>query len=158
MRLSVIFCLFLGGIYFSSVASAGYVQKYTVRVVKNDEGGSLSTYITKYARMEANREFLKIDGPCMSACTLFPKLIDHERVCVTDRASMTFHAAGYRDPETGGSLLDHNGERVISQSGTQLMRDFYTQEINDWIDRHGGLTNNLIRLKGKELQAMFKRC
>jgi hypothetical protein len=39
----------------------------------------------------------------------------------------------------------------------ELMR-FYPPEIRAWIDRHGGLTPQLITMRGRELAALYPPC
>jgi hypothetical protein len=66
-----------------------------VRVV-NDPGGEV-TSLRRYHHMRISGERLVIDGPCQSACTLFTGLLPRNRVCVTKRAVLGFHAASYYD-------------------------------------------------------------
>ena len=65
--------------------------------ITNDPGGEISAYLRKFQDMRASGERLVIDGPCLSACTLFTGLIPRDRVCVTPRAVLGFHAASYYD-------------------------------------------------------------
>ena len=60
-----------------------------IRVV-NDPGGEVTSYLRKYNAMRTSGERLVIDGPCLSACTLFTGLLPHDHVCVTKRRSSAF--------------------------------------------------------------------
>ena len=65
-----------------------------VRIV-NDPGGEISSYVLTFKKMRAAGERVVIDGPCLSACTLLTGIVPHNRVCVTKRAILGFHAASY---------------------------------------------------------------
>lgn len=120
-----------------------------IRIV-NDPGGEVTSYLRKYNAMRSSGERLVIDGPCLSACTLFTGLIPHNHVCVTKRAVLGFHAASYYD--------DVRRSLVPTRAGTRLVMHLYPQEIRDWIGRHGGLTPHIIALRGHELAAMYDTC
>ncbi len=62
-----------------------------VRVTR-DLGGEVSSYIHKFESIRDSGERLVIDGPCLSACTLFTAIIPRDQVCVTRRAVLGFHA------------------------------------------------------------------
>jgi hypothetical protein len=120
-----------------------------VRVV-NDPGGEITSYLRKYERMRDSGEHLVIDGPCLSACTLFTSVIPHDQVCVTHRAVLGFHAASYLD--------DVSRSLVPTRAGTQLVLRLYPPVIRRWIDRHGGLTPRIKTLRGRELTALYNIC
>jgi hypothetical protein len=120
-----------------------------VRVTR-DLGGEITSYIRKYERVRAAGENLVIDGPCLSACTLFTAVIPRNHVCVTRRAVLGFHAASYFD--------DVNREFVPTRSGTRLVMRLYPPQIRSWIERHGGLTPRIMTLRGRELAALYNTC
>jgi len=120
-----------------------------VRVV-NDPGGEISTYLRKYEEMNASGQRLVIDGPCLSACTLFTATMPRDRVCVTRRAVLGFHAASYYD--------DTRRSFVPTRAGTRLVMRIYPPAIRSWIERHGGLTPHLVFLRGRELAALYDTC
>ncbi len=120
-----------------------------VRVV-NDPGGEVTSYLRKYQGMRASGERLVIDGPCLSACTLFTGVLPRNRVCVTRRAVLGFHAASYYD--------DVRRSLVPTRSGTRLVMRLYPPEIRGWIERHGGLTPRIIAMRGPELTALYNTC
>jgi hypothetical protein len=90
-----------------------------------------------------------IDGACLSACTLAIALLPRGQVCATPKAVLGFHAAWRRTP---------NGGRVTSPLATQVMYEAYPANVRKWIARHGGLSERLILLKGRELAAMVPAC
>ena len=51
-----------------------------------------------------------------------------------------------------------NGGRVTSPLATQVMYEVYPANVRKWIARHGGLSERLILLKGRELAAMVPAC
>ena len=118
--------------------------------VTNDPGGEISAYLRKFHEMRASGERLIIDGPCLSACTLFTAFIPRDHVCITGRAILGFHAASYYD--------DARRSLVPTRAGTRLVMRLYPPEIRSWIERHGGLTPRIIALRGRELAALYNTC
>jgi hypothetical protein len=120
-----------------------------VRVTR-DLGGEVSSYIHKFETIRDSGERLVIDGPCLSACTLFTALVPRDQVCVTRRAVLGFHAA---------TLYDSARRTLVpTRKGTSLVIQLYPPEIRDWIARHGGLTPTIIMMRGRDLAALFKTC
>jgi hypothetical protein len=76
-------------------------------------------------------------------------VIPHERICITPRAKLGFHAAW--NP-------DYNGRRVISKAATKLLMDIYPERVRSWIKERGGLTPKIMFLTGPELAAMYHPC
>jgi len=120
-----------------------------VRIV-GDPGGEVSSYIRKFQDMRNAGERVVIDGPCLSACTLLTGIIPRDRVCITGRAVLGFHAASYYD--------DASQSLVPTRQGSRLVMRFYPSEIRSWINRHGGLTPRLIAMRGRELSALYRAC
>jgi hypothetical protein len=120
-----------------------------VRIV-NDRGGEVSAYVQKFQAVRASGERVVIDGPCLSACTLLTGIVPHDRVCVTSRAVLGFHAASYYD--------DASRSLVPTRAGSRLVMHLYPAEIRSWINRHGGLRPQLITLRGRELSALYQTC
>jgi hypothetical protein len=131
------------GVLASSLASA------EVRIV-GDPGGEVSSYLHKYRQIRNSGQRVVIDGPCLSACTLLTGIIPRNRVCVTHRAMLGFHAASYYD--------DVTRSLVPTRSGSRLVMRLYPADIRGWIRRNGGLTPHLIELRGRELAAHFQTC
>src|ERR1700761_2813379 len=128
------------------VTSAAFAD---VRIA-SDPGGEVSSYIQKFQQMRAAGQHVVIDGPCLSACTLLTGIIPRNRVCVTSRAVLGFHAASYYD--------DASRTLVPTRRGSRLVMHFYPPAIRSWINRHGGLTPQLITLRGPELTALYPIC
>jgi len=118
--------------------------------ITNDQGGEIIAYLRRFQDMRASGERLIIDGPCLSACTLFTAFIPRRQVCVTPRAVLGFHAASYYD-DASRSLLP-------TRAGSRLVMRIYPPQIRNWIERHGGLTPHIIALRGRELAALYDTC
>jgi hypothetical protein len=116
--------------------------------IYDDRGGKIGEYLAKYRALRVSGERVEIDGTCASACTMLLGVIPRNRICVTLRAILVFHAAW--DPAPGGSAVSHAGTRVLWSS--------YPSDVREWIDRHGGLRPELIYLRGPELYAMYPIC
>jgi len=56
-------------------------------------GGQVGPFLDLFDRVRASGERVVIDGPCLSACTLVLMTVPEERICVTRRAVLGFHAA-----------------------------------------------------------------
>jgi hypothetical protein len=118
--------------------------------VTNDPGGEITAYLSKFQDMRASGERLIIDGPCLSACTLFTAYLPRRQVCVTPRAILGFHAASYYD--------DARRSLVPTRAGTRLVMRLYPPQIRGWIERHGGLTPRIMTMRGHELAALYDTC
>src|SRR3954471_732227 len=98
--------------------------------IKSDPGGQIGPYLENLVALRGSGERVIIDGPCLSACTMVLGVIPRERICVTPRARLGFHAAWH---PTG------SGHQVMSQGGTQLLMEVYPQNVRSWIASKGGL-------------------
>ena len=83
------------------------------------------------------------------ACTLVTALIPKDRICITERATLGFHAGWFENKA---------GERFTSPAGTRALYQMYPPIIRDWIARQGGLGKRTIVLAGRELAAMYQYC
>ncbi len=68
-----------------------------VRIVSSP-GGAVDAHLAAFARVRQSGERVIIDGPCLSACTLVLSTIPRNRICVTRRAVLGFHAPRWFDP------------------------------------------------------------
>jgi hypothetical protein len=119
-----------------------------VRIV-SDYGGQIGPYLEQFAALRHSGERVIIDGPCLSACTMLLGMIPRDRICVTRRARLGFHAAW--NP-------GQNGAPIVSSGGTQLLMEVYPQHVRQWIARQGGLTQRMVFLAGRELASMYRTC
>src|SRR6202795_4913849 len=135
--------------FMASSIAAPSVASAEIRIV-GDPGGEVSSYIRKFEAVRVSGEHVVIDGPCLSACTLLTGIVPRDHVCVTARAVLGFHAASYYDDASRSLVPTREGSRVVMR--------YYPSDIRSWIDRHGGLTPQLITLHGGELTAMYRTC
>lgn len=119
-----------------------------VRIV-SDYGGQIGPYLEQFAALRHSGERVIIDGPCLSACTMLLGMIPRDRICVTRRARLGFHAAW--NP-------GQNGAPIVSTGGTQLLMEVYPQHVRQWIARQGGLKQRMVFLSGRELASMYRTC
>jgi hypothetical protein len=117
--------------------------------IKADPGGQIGPYLETLVALRGSGEQVIIDGPCLSACTMVLGVIPRDRICVTPRARLGFHAAWHP-----GS----NGQPVTSREATKLLMDIYPQHVRSWISRRGGLSPKMMILTGRELAAMYPTC
>ncbi len=120
--------------------------------ITRDHGGLVDEYKAKYAVIRDRGERVIIDGICNSACTLVLGIVPLNRVCVTPRASLGFHQAYYDKSLTFGV-------KVTSYAGTADLMSYYPNSVKDWIERHGGLTGEMKKVKnGPELWGIVDPC
>jgi hypothetical protein len=120
--------------------------------ITRDFGGLVEQYKAKYAKIRERGERVIIDGICNSACTLVLGIVPLNKVCVTPKASLGFHAAYYDTAYTFGT-------KVTSYAGTADLMSYYPASVKAWIARKGGLTPEMKRLKnGPELWAVIDPC
>ena len=120
--------------------------------ITRDFGGRLDQYKAKYQKIRARGERVIIDGICNSACTIVLGIVPRGRVCATPRASLGFHSAYYDKAYTFGV-------KVTSYAGTAELVSYYPPPVKSWIQRKGGLTPEMKRVRnGPELWAMVDPC
>jgi hypothetical protein len=130
------------------VAAAASPSLSAVRIT-SDPGGQIGPYMAKLDALRSSGQSVIIDGSCLSACTMVLGVIPRDRLCVTNRARLGFHAAW---------RLNEVGRQVTSPDGTELLMSTYPQPVRDWIARRGGLSPRLIYLTGNELASMYQVC
>ena len=138
----------LAGALLMLVSTELHSAPATIRI-QDDRGGRIDKYLQRFAKLRDSGERIVIDGTCNSACTLLVGTIPRGRICVTERASLGFHAAW---------VFDEDGNQVQSRGWTNVLWRNYPPTIRDWIRRNGGLTPDMIFLRGKELTAMYPLC
>jgi hypothetical protein len=76
-------------------------------------------------------------------------MVPEDRICVTRRAILGFHAA---------RRLDERGQLFAAPGETRMLAATYPAPVRDWIERNGGLTDRPIFLRSRELAAIYPRC
>ena len=112
-------------------------------------GGRVGPFLDLFDRVRESGERVVIDGPCLSACTLVLSTVPSERICVTRRAVLGFHAA---------RSIDRRGRMYAEPEASQAVLEAYPAPVRDWISRRGGLSSRLLLLRGRELAAIYPSC
>ena len=118
-------------------------------VITDDIGGRIGKYVEAYQHARQSGELVVIDGVCLSACTLVLGIVPADRICITRRATLGFHAAWLPGPR---------GRPVRSEAGTQALWEHYPAHVRRWISSRGGLSSKMLYLRGSELASMYPQC
>jgi hypothetical protein len=140
---------FVTGLLAAVLLLAGVGASHAAVRIAEDRGGRIGTYVDKYQVLRSSGETVVIDGLCASACTIVLGAVPHDKICVTSHASLGFHAAW----DFGA-----NGRAVTNPEATQMLYSMYPSPVRRWIAQRGGLTRNMIFLRGKQLMSMFRPC
>ena len=119
-----------------------------IRIIQSP-GGQVGPFLDLFEKVRESGERVVIDGPCLSACTLVLSIVPEERICVTKRAVLGFHAA---------RSVDRRGRFYAEPEASVAVLAAYPGPVRDWISRRGGLTSRLLLLKGRDLAAIYPRC
>ena len=79
-------------------------------------GGQVGPFLDLFERVRASGERVVIDGPCLSACTLVLSVVPNDRICVTRRAVLGFHAA---------RSIDRRGRMYAEPEASELVLEAY---------------------------------
>jgi hypothetical protein len=134
----------VAGFWFVSPAAAAAIVR-----IADDGGGNIGVYYSRFIALRDSGAQVAIDGSCSSACTMVLGIVPHDRICVTPKAVLGFHAA-WRP----GFL----GFQVINDPATRTLWSLYPASIRQWIAHNGGLGLQMIYLSGPELFAMYRQC
>jgi hypothetical protein len=118
-------------------------------LIRGDNGGLMEDYVARFQPLRESGEPVVIDGACLSACTMVLGLVPRHQVCATPNAVLGFHAAWQ---------FNKSGDRVASASGTRDLMKTYPASVRAWIARHGGLTPNMMFVRGRNLAAIIEPC
>ena len=144
MRMAVIRVILVTAALCAAMAPA----QAEVRILASP-GGQVGPFLDLFERLRASGERVVIDGPCLSACTLVLMTVPEERICVTRRAVLGFHAA---------RSIDGRGRTYAEPEASRAVQESYPGPVRDWISRRGGLTSRMLLLRGRELAAIYPRC
>src|SRR5258705_11038313 len=128
---------------------AGVGASHAVVRIADDRGGRIGTSVTKYYGLRSSGESVVIDGLCASACTIVLSAVPHDKICVTSRATLGFHAAW----DFGA-----NGRTITDREATMMLYSMYPMRVRRWIAARGGVTPHMIMLRCNALQAMYNTC
>ena len=137
-------------IFFAALFGAAGVMPVHAEIrILGSPGGQVGPFLDLFERVRASGEIVVIDGPCLSACTLVLSVVPNDRICVTRRAVLGFHAA---------RSIDRRGRLYAEPEASEAVLDAYPAPVRDWIRRRGGLTSRLLLLRGRALTAIYPKC
>jgi hypothetical protein len=145
MRTTVMKTIVLAAMLWGMVAPPARAE---VRILASP-GGAVAPFLELFERVRASGERVVIDGPCLSACTLVLSMVPDDRICVTRRAVLGFHAA---------RSIDQRGRIYAEPEASKLVLEAYPSPVRGWISRRGGLGSRLLLLRGRELAAIYPAC
>jgi hypothetical protein len=112
-------------------------------------GGEVGPFLDLFEGVRDSGERVVIDGPCLSACTLVLSIVPSNRICVTRRAVLGFHAA---------RSIDQRGRLYAEPEASEIVLEAYPPPVRHWIERRGGLSSHLLLLRGRQLAAIYPVC
>jgi len=145
MRAAVMKTMLLAAVLCGMILPPAHAE---IRILASP-GGAVAPFLELFARVRASGERVVIDGPCLSACTLVLSMVPDDRICVTRRAVLGFHAA---------RSVDQRGRIYAEPEASRLVLQAYPSPVRGWISRRGGLTSRLLLLRGRELAAIYPAC
>src|ERR1700751_910940 len=136
---------------FLAAGLCGFILPFARAEIRllGSSGGEVGPFLDLFERVRASGERVVIDGPCLSACTLVLSMVPNDRICVTRRAVLGFHAA---------RSIDRRGRIYAEPEASKLVLEAYPDPVRNWIIRRVGLTSHLLLLRGRELTAMYHKC
>ena len=81
---------------------ASVLARAEVRILASP-GGQVGDFLDLFEEVRNSGDRVVIDGPCLSACTLVLSIVPSQRICVTRRAVLGFHAARSIDRREDGA-------------------------------------------------------
>ncbi len=106
------------GLLAAVLLLAGVASSHAIVRIADDRGGRIGTYIDKYQGLRSSNEIM-IDGLCASACTIVLGAVSPDRICVTQRANLGFHAAW----DFGA-----RGQAVTNPEATRMLFSMYPRQ------------------------------
>jgi len=145
MRMAITKAVFLAVLLCGLVVPPAQAE---VRILASP-GGQVGPFLDLFERVACLGRRVVIDGPCLSACTLVLSMVPNNRICVTRRAILGFHAA---------RSIDARGHLYAEPEASELVLEAYPSSVRGWIRSRGGLTSRLLLLRGRELAAIYPSC
>lgn len=97
--------------------------------ISADHGGRIVNYAIKISRIRREAGYVRFDGRCDSACTLYLGL-SAAHTCVTPQAAFGFH-------------LPFGVSQHAAATAARYMLGQYPGWVREWIAARGGLTHGL---------------
>ena len=119
-----------GGLKISVLAALLWLIAAPVHAairILSSPGGQVGPFLDMFDQVRASGERVVIDGPCLSACTLVLMTVPRERICVTRRAVLGFHAA---------RSIDRRGRIYAEPEASREVEAAYPPPVRDWIAQY----------------------
>ncbi|AWL90881.1 MULTISPECIES: hypothetical protein [Bradyrhizobium] len=140
---------FRAGLLAAAILLAEMHASHAAIRIAGDRGGLIDTYVDRYERLRTSGETVIIDGLCASSCTIVLGAVAADKICVTSKAALGFHAAWD---------FGRKGRTITDPDATNYLYSMYPGPVQRWIAARGGLRPQLILLRGKALRALYKPC
>src|SRR5712692_10033063 len=114
---------FVTGLLAAVLLVAGVGASHAVVRIAEDRGGRIGAYVDKYKGLRSSGQTVIIDGLCASACTIVLGTVAHDKICVTSRANLGFHAAWN---------FGSKGRTLTDPEATQTLYSMYPSEVQHW--------------------------
>lgn len=89
--------------------------------VRIDPGGSVADRMQQFERIERSGHLFRIDGMCISACTMYLGL---KNVCVAPRTVLGFHS----------SYTSNGLSASPSKYGNAVVMSYYPEKVKKWVE------------------------
>ena len=112
--------------------------------ISADSGGRIGDFMSRLHKYKYANAQVAFSGNCDSACTLFLAL-PHNQTCVNTGAVFRFHAP------TAGSA-------EVGVAAKHFLMANYPSWVRSWINRHNGLTTQLISMDYNYASKFMRNC
>lgn len=112
-------------------------------VIEYDPGGIVGERFTEIEAMRASGQPVVINGPCLSACTMYLGL-PPDQICATKRASFGFHFARVKG--------------AVDYWSSKIVWDSYPAAVQAWLTARGGLSEDLKRMQPADVARFVRPC
>ena len=129
---------------------AAPVARAEVVTIREDRGGPVVTYIDHVAQLSKSGAEVRIEGLCLSACTLY---LGAKNICIGEEAKLGFH--GPASAFGGFPLPKPEFERLTKQ-----MARHYPKPLRDWFmsTARYELTDYYVVTGAEAIRMGVKRC
>jgi len=114
------------------------------KTVRFDMGGYVEEYRAMWTKVARSGEQVRIDGPCVSACTMVLSIVPAERICITRRAVFGIHQVSI-------------GDKKYLKGTRQMVRE-YPKWVQQWLKGKRPLHYEPVWLYPKDIGKNLRRC
>lgn len=136
------------------------IEASPTKVIKFDAGGGVREYLNSLSLLKLYNVLVVVDGPCMSACTIYLDLYKTDKICSTPRGEFWFHSAYVEKMPLIARAHTTNGVSAVYQDmadkamiiiTNKKMMAKYPKKATSMIESSGGLTKEWIRIRGTDI-------